>query len=266
MDLREELSAATKIAREAGSIALSYFQTNRIESRAKGDRDVVTAADFASEAHIQQRLQELFPADGFIGEEGDEVSGRSGRRWCVDPVDGTVNFSREIPIWCVSIALFMADSPVLGVIHDPVRDETFTAVAGEGAHLNEKRITTRLGASLDSAIVHLTIDFEDPASRVGLDDVNTVAPRVLRTRNIGSAALSLAYVAAGRFDAVLHRDAHSWDYAAGVVIVREARGSVTAIDGSEYLLATTAVAAGASHTLRESLVELVRRPGSARIQ
>jgi len=258
MDAEQELATAVGIAREAADLVRSYFSTDRVDARAKGDRDVVTAADLASERLIREHLAEHFPTDGIVGEEGAATRPESARRWYVDPLDGTLNFSRGLPVWCVSMALFEHEGPVLGVIVDPIRNETFSAATGKGAWLNGKRLHTSSVDRVADAFVQMTVDFNDQSMAEGLRDLQVVAPRVLRTRNIGSAALALAYVASGRFDAMLHRHAHAWDYGAGVVLVREAGGMVTDMVGSRYTEQTFAVLTTSSSTLHGELLTMLQ--------
>lgn len=237
-----------------------------MQARAKGERDVVTAADTTSEALISSRIRELFPRDGIVAEEGSSAPCPSGRTWYVDPLDGTVNFAHRLPIWCVSLSLFENDRPVVGVIHDPVLDETFAAVRGRGAYLNGQPIATSGVSNLEDAFVHLTIDFNPDSLWAGLQDVRILAPLVLRTRNIGSAALALAYVACGRFDAMLHRAAHTWDYGAGVLLIEEAGGGVIGMDGSSYSSNTSSVVGAATDSLREGICRLVNDPAATGLE
>lgn len=253
-----EIERAAEIAREAGKLIVTYLQGDRMQARAKGEKDVVTAADTASESLITTRIRELFPHDGVVAEEGTEAHSSSGRRWYIDPVDGTLNFAHRVPIWCVSLSLFDGDGPLLGVIHDPIRDETFTALRGNGAYLNGHAIRTSGVVSPEDAFVHLTIDFNTESLWLGLQDIRSIAPRVLRTRNIGSAALALAYLACGRFDAMVHRYAHTWDYGAGVLLIEEAGGAVTQIDGDPYTAETTALVAGATAQLQQGIRLLIK--------
>jgi myo-inositol-1(or 4)-monophosphatase len=188
------------------------------------------------------------------------------RRWCVDPLDGTLNYSRTLPIWGVSIALFDGARPVLGVVHDPTRGETFAAANGYGAYCNGAPLETSAVDSLEDAFVHLTVDFHDGSMQEGLDDLVRVAPRVLRTRNIGSAALALAYVAAGRLDAVLHRFAHPWDYGAGVVLVAEAGGTITNMEGDAYTIEDRTMLAASRGSLHAGLLALLSTVASPRLQ
>lgn len=257
MSRSEALVTAAEIARDAGRLILTYIAGDRMEARTKGERDVVTAADTASEALISSRIREAFPGDGVVAEEGTSEPAMSGRRWYIDPLDGTVNFAHRLPIWCVSMSLFEGDQPVLAVIHDPVLGETFTAARGEGARLNGEPIATSGVSNLEDAFVHLTIDFNPESLSKGLQDIYILAPEVLRTRNIGSAALALAYVACGRFDAMVHRAAHTWDYGAGVLLIEEAGGAVTQVDGSPYTAEASAVLAGSTEPLRDAICRLI---------
>lgn len=252
-----ELATAVDIAERAGEILLSHFDVDRMHARAKGPRDVLTDADLASERYVVGRLKAEFPHDGVIGEEGSDVRAHSARRWYLDPLDGTMNYSRGIPMWCCSLALFDGEQLVLGVIHDPVRRETFHAARGAGAWCGDSPLHCTQVTRLDLAVVHLTIDFNDESRLEGIEDVQIVAPRVLRTRNMGSAALALAYTAAGRFDAMLHRFAHTWDYAAGALLVQEAGGHVSDLTGTPFSEQTSSMAA-AGPQLHQALLDLLR--------
>lgn len=266
MNRKEELEAAIRIAQEAGSLIRTYLGEDRMQARAKGERDVVTAADTASEALIATRIREVFPGDGMVAEEGTDRPAQSDRRWYVDPVDGTVNFAHGLPMWCVSMALFDGDEPVLGVIHDPTRGETFASVRGDGVRLNGQPVAASAVGRPEDAFVHLTIDFNPESLWTGLRDIQVLAPRVLRTRNIGSAALALAYVACGRFDVMVHRLAHTWDYGAGVLMVEAAGGTVTQMDGSPFTTATTALVAASTSQLQEAIRRLINDSGPAAVE
>lgn len=252
-----EIAAACEIAREAGGLVLSYFDSDRVEARAKGERDVVTAADTASEALIMRRLATAFPADAVVAEEAGGRPSPTGRTWYVDPVDGTLNFARGVPLFCVSLSLFQGTRPILGVINDPARGETFWAAAGEGAFVDGKRVRTSGITAPERALVHMTVDFHEASLRAGIRDIGDVAPRVLRTRNIGSAALALAYVAAGRLDAMIHRYANPWDYGAGVILIQEAGGEVSSLSGNPYSVADRSLLGAATPTLHQTLLDIL---------
>lgn len=263
MNLIEELQHASEIAREAGELAAGYFRNEAIDTREKGHRDVVTAGDLAAEKLLRARLAAAFPKDGIVGEEGSSIRSSSGRRWYLDPIDGTLNFSRGLPIWCVSLALFDERGPLLGVIRDPLRGDTFRAARGEGAELNGDRLVTSGVRDVNQAVVHITVDFHDESMQAGLEDLRRLAPRILRSRNIGSAALALAYVAAGYFDAMVHRYAHTWDYGAGALLIREAGGCVTDITGRPYVENTVSLIGAASQQLATDLRDVMQSPSSA---
>jgi len=265
VDQMKELNQEAQIARDAGRILLSYFGSDLLTTESKGPRDLVTAADLAAEQCILAALTEAFPGDGVVGEEGTNTATTTGRRWYVDPLDGTMNFSQEIPFWCVSIALYQESGAVIGVVHDPIRDETFRAVSGLGAWCNERRIRCSGPERLADAFVHITIDFNERSLLEGLEDVRAVAPRVLRTRNMGSAALALAYVAAGRFDAMLHRSAHTWDYAGGAALILEAGGVVSDLDARPFSESSVSMVAAANAGLHAELLDLIRLREAARI-
>jgi myo-inositol-1(or 4)-monophosphatase len=262
-DLESRLATAEDIARRSGDLLLTYFRTDRLDAQLKGQRDLVTAADTSSEHLILDGLRSAFPGDGIIAEEGGSAVSEDGLRWCVDPLDGTMNFARGLPMWCVSLSLFLRDEPILGVIHDPLRQQTFCAARGLGARRNGAPIRVSSVADPAQAFVHLTIDFDDRDNLTGIHDAIAVAPRVLRTRNFGSAALSLAYVSTGWLDAVLHRSANAWDYGAGAVLIQEAGGMVTGIDGEPYRLQTRTMAAACTSQLHQELVDLLRDPYEA---
>jgi myo-inositol-1(or 4)-monophosphatase len=257
MEQQKQLETAVSIAREAGAVLARHFRDVSLNVRAKGERDVVTDADTESETLIRRRLEEFFPEDGVTGEESGETTRGALRRWYVDPLDGTLNFSRGVPVWCVSMALYEGDSGILGVVHDPLRGDTFVAGRRFGAFHNGAPVKTTKCDRLDQAFVHLTVDFNDISRKEGLEDIQRLAPAVLRTRNIGSAALGLAYVAAGWMDAMLHRHANAWDYGAGALLVEEAGGAVSTMQGERWSPGQVSIAAAATDRLRVELLSRV---------
>jgi len=258
MDFERERDIGATLAHRAGAVLLSHFRSRRFESRQKGARDIVTTADIASEAVLMRGLTEAFPDDSVEAEEGGRVAANPSRVWYVDPLDGTVNYARGIPQWCVTIALFGDGVPLVGIIYDPIHGETLTAVSGRGAWRDGTPVPRRADVPLEDACVYLTIDVDDEGRHVGVDDVAALAPHVSRTRSLGSVALGLAYTAVGRLDAVVHRSAHTWDYGAGVLLVREAGGVVTDLSGEPYMAGTVALIAAATPALHADLVALLR--------
>jgi myo-inositol-1(or 4)-monophosphatase len=171
------------------------------------------------------------PEDGVLGEEGASREGRSGRRWVVDPLDGTVSYLYRYPAWCVSVALEDPRGPAVGVVHDPLRDETFAGVRGGGATLGGDPLAVRGGDRLEVALIATGFGYEPARRERQAEVVSKVLPSVRDIRRSGAAALDLAWVAAGRLDGYYERGLNRWDWAAGRLLVEEAGGAVAELDG-----------------------------------
>ncbi len=243
------LNVMVRAARKAGRGLLKDFaEVEQLQVSVKGPGDFVSRADRQAEQVIRDMLTEARPTYGFLGEEGGAVPGEDPtRRWIVDPLDGTTNYLHGLPHWAVSIALEHKGQVVAGVIHDPVKDETFWAEKGEGAWLNESRIRvsarTRLAESLFATGIPFGAKSTLPAM---LRDLARLMPECAGVRRLGSAALDLAYVAAGRYEGFWERELQPWDIAAGLLIVQEAGGFVGAIrDGHKPMEHGDVVAANA---------------------
>jgi myo-inositol-1(or 4)-monophosphatase len=191
----------------------------------------VSDADRAAEEAIVRLLAAERPDDGLLAEERGEEGGDSGRRWVVDPLDGTTNYLYGHPMWSVSVALEEEGRTVAGVVHDPVRDETFRAERGGGAELNGVRVEIRDQERLDTALVATGFGYsmELRAAQAGV--LSQVLPQVRDIRRGGSAALDLAWLAAGRLDGYFERGLKAWDWAAGALLVAEAGGVVERLTG-----------------------------------
>lgn len=218
--------AAQAFAREAGHLAVRMRRdpaTLGVEN--KGPQDLVTMADRALERLLRERVAALFPEDAFLGEEGGYGgTGQTGDAiWVVDPIDGTVNFARGIPAWCVSVGIVVDGEAEIGVIYDPVADELFAARRGHGATLNGAPIRVREGASMGDAIIALGFSFRRPVEHHA-GHVRRLLEGGCEYRRPGSGALGLAHVADGRFDGYLEQHCNAWDVLAGIVLVREAGG------------------------------------------
>ncbi len=214
--MSETLAIAEAAARAAGSALLEHYRARDelvIEAKTT-PTDPVSAADTEAETVIRAILRERAPDDGIVGEEGDDVPSRSGRRWIVDPLDGTVNFLYGIPQWCVSVAC----EDEAGVIYDPLRDELFACVRGEPATLDGLPIAGSSRTSLSTALVATGFGYDATQRGVQGELVTTVLPRCRDIRRAGSAALDLAWAAAGRVDAFYEHGVQRWDIAAGVLI------------------------------------------------
>ena len=195
---------------------------------------MVSAADREAERALVAMLRAERPDDGILGEEGAAAGGSSGRRWVLDPLDGTTNFLYGYPAWCVSVALEDDRGGVVGVIHDPLRGETFTAERGSGAFLGGERIAVRDHDDLATALVATGFAYAPERRAEQAEVVLRVLPRVRDIRRAGAAALDLAWLAAGRVDAYWERGLNPWDWAAGRLLVTEAGGAVDDLPGEPH--------------------------------
>ncbi len=229
------IPSVSEIAREAGSLILPYFK-RRIGFEYKGDVDLVTEADRASEKLIVERLRAEWPSHDIMGEEGTRQESGADYKWYVDPLDGTTNFAHGFPVFCVSMGLEYKGELVLGVIYDPTRDELFSAEKGSGAFLNGERVTVSKTKRLCEALIATGFPSHKRHKNPNIYFYHTITLRSHGVRRAGSAALDLANVASGRLDGFWEFNLNPWDTAAGVVLVREAGGAVTRFDGSPFRL------------------------------
>lgn len=235
MEYRTILHKATAIAREAGEIVARDFPHGALEKVAfKGSVNPVTETDAAAETLIRDRLQEIFPAHRLLAEEsgGDAWREPGPPIWLVDPLDGTNNFAHGFPHVGVSLALLDGRQPVVGVVHDPLRDETFTAVSGGGAELNGEAIHVSDVDRLADAFLATGFPYDRRTARDNnVERLDHFLRRSQGVRRAGAAVLDLSYVACGRFDGFWEIRLHPWDVAAGILIVREAGGKATNFGG-----------------------------------
>jgi myo-inositol-1(or 4)-monophosphatase len=216
------------------------------------ETDPVSDADRAAEELIAAALAAERPDDGLLAEEGSHADSGSGRRWVVDPLDGTVNFLYGFQAWCVSIAVEDADGGLAGVVHDPLHGETFAALRGRGATLNGAPLAVRDGDRLEVALIATGFGYAAERRAWQADLLTRILPRVRDIRRGGAAALDLAWVAAGRLDGYYEFGLKPWDWAAGRLLVEEAGGAARAFGGDPPGLAA------AGPRLLDPLVELVR--------
>ena len=236
------LEVAVETARQAGALLLDEFQKPR-QHEYKGGVDLVTAADRRSEAFIVERLGTYFPQHAIVGEEGTRREADSGYCWYVDPLDGTTNFAHRYPCFAVSLALVRGEEILAGVVHDPVRGETFHAAAGEGAWLNQKRIRVSATERLTESLLATGFPTRKRHESPNIHYYYRFTLLSHGVRRDGSAALDLCYVAAGRFDGFWEFDLQSWDVGAGILLVREAGGVVTDLKGMPFHLGGKEIAA-----------------------
>jgi myo-inositol-1(or 4)-monophosphatase len=230
------LPEVAAIARGAGDIIMRHFAAP-IPTSVKGTRsDIVTAADTEAEAYIIGELLRRFPTHHIVGEEGGGQgvpAATAPYQWFVDPIDGTVNFAAKLPHFCTSIALATPDrQPLLGVVYDPTRRELFTAVAGQGACLNGEPIRVTDTAAINDAVVSTGFPYDKHTNPDNnLREWGAFLKHIRGERRLGSAALDLCYVGAGRLDGYWEKDLKPWDVMAGMLIAREGGGTVTDYTG-----------------------------------
>ena len=233
---QRELEVAEQAARAAGALILDRLGATGPVQFKSSVIDPVTAADRDSQALIAERLLSAFPGDRLLGEEGDAraTAAGPGRLWIVDPIDGTVNFLHGYPVFAVSIALHCDGAVQAGVLYDPTRDEMFSATRGGGATLNGRPLAISGTSELIAAMVATGFPYDLEARRRSLPLFGAIVERTQAVRRDGSAALNLAYVACGRFDAYWERGIQPWDVAASSLFLTEAGGRLTGYDGGPF--------------------------------
>jgi len=228
--LTKELKVAVAAAQAAGEVLRDGFGRQH-QIKYKGQADLVTEADEEAERKIEEVLRDTFPNHGMLTEESGELEGEGDARWIIDPLDGTTNYAHGLPFFCTSIALERDGEVVLGVVHDPMVKETYAAERGGSATLNGEPL--EVSSTDEPAQALLATSFADRPEEmeVGLDIFGRFAGLVRGMRRLGSGALDLCYVAAGRLDGCYEQGFSAWDVAAGVLIVEEAGGKITDYQG-----------------------------------
>ncbi|MDE1161284.1 MAG: inositol monophosphatase family protein [Acidobacteriaceae bacterium] len=263
--MSEFIEKAALIAQEAGALLREYYKRG-VRTEYKGDVDLVTEADRASEKLIVSRLIEAFPTHGVYGEEGTRSALDSEFRWYVDPLDGTTNFAHSFPAFCVVLGCERRTPElkpeedgemVAGIIYDPLRDELFTAAKGEGAFLNGERIHVSSAKLLQESLIATGFPSHKRHRSPNVHFYQEFTLRSHGVRRAGSAALDLAYVAAGRLDGYWEFKLNPWDTSAGYLLVEEAGGMVTHLDGAKFTLDSREVLAtnGLIHGEMQALFE-----------
>ena len=227
------------VRKAARAILRDFGELENLQVMRKGLADFVTKADLKAEKVLREELVRTRPHYGFVMEEGGVIEGPDkSHRWFIDPLDGTINFMHGVPHFAVSVGLEREGHLVAGVVYNPVTDDMFTAEKGQGAWHNERRLRVSGRRDLADALVATGIPHRGRPGHEGfLGEVNAVMREVSGVRRFGSAALDLAWVAAGRYDAFWERSLSSWDVAAGIVLVREAGGVVSDLSSGQDMLA-----------------------------
>ena len=257
------LNVMIKAAYRAGrSLKRDLGEVENLQVSLKGPRNFVTAADRRAEEIVREELAKARPDYGFLGEEGGARPGADlSHRWIVDPLDGTTNFLHGIPHFAVSIALERNGAIVAALTFNPANDELFVAERGKGAFLNDRRIRVAARQRLAEAVVACGLPHYGRGDlALARHEIAAAQQHFAGLRRYGAATLDLAWVAAGRLDAYWERDLSPWDLAAGMLLVREAGGFVTDLDGGDAVLAKGQVAAG-NDTMHHELLRLLKEAG-----
>jgi myo-inositol-1(or 4)-monophosphatase len=257
------LNVMVAAARKAGrSLKRDFGEIENLQVSLKGPANFVSAADRKAEQILRAELAKARPGYGFLGEEGGRQAGTDATHtWIVDPLDGTTNFLHGIPQFAISIALDREGTIVAGVVYNPANDELFMAERGKGAFFNDQRLRVSARRRMSESVIACGLP------HLGRGDLALfrrefalVQEKVAGLRRFGAAALDLAWVAAGRFDAFWERDLSSWDMAAGLLMVREAGGFATDLDGHDAIFAKSQIAAG-NETIHRELLGLIKQAG-----
>ncbi len=257
------INVMIKAAHRAGrSLKRDLGEVEQLQVSLKGPRNFVTAADKRAEEIVREELAKARPDYGFLGEEGGTHEGSDKtHRWIVDPLDGTTNFLHGIPHFAVSIALERSGTIVAGLVYNPANDDVFVAERGKGAFLNDQRIRVAGRQRLAEAVVACGLPHYGRGDlELGRNEIEAAQQHFAGLRRFGAAALDLAWIAAGRFDAYWERDLSPWDMAAGIILVREAGGFVTDLDGDDAIFTKGHVAAG-NDTMHRELLKLLKDAG-----
>ena len=255
----EARAIAIEAAHQAGELIRQHFSQPH-EIQAKGPADYVTEVDLKAEDMMVRIVQQAFPRHSFLAEEKHQPDQDAKSVWVIDPLDGTRNYIRGIPFFCTSIALVEKERAILGVIYDPLRNETFVAQAGEGLCLNGTPIRLSKQTLLKDAIVYFGFrPSQHPGARhLSLPLLTRLRPRIEAVRKMGSAALSLTYVACGRLDVACHDHLAPWDMMAATVMIKEAGGVATDFEGKNITLASESIIAAGSPSLHANVLDVAR--------
>lgn len=272
MELNQVLEDVVRIIRNAGEIVMRHYAAP-VPTTSKSSRiDIVTAADEEAEAAIVRDLLARHPDHHIVGEEGGGQGADAASapyHWFVDPLDGTVNFASKLPVFSTSIALTTPDrQPLLGAVYDPTRDELFTAIRGQGAYLNGRPLRVTQTAELIDAVMSTGFPYDKHTNPDNnLKEWAAFLVKIRGERRLGSAALDLCYVGAGRLDGYWEKDLKPWDAMAGMLVVREAGGVVTDYAGEQYPQRTYRGRYVASNgALHEAMLHVLREHPTSNIE
>lgn len=261
------LQIAKKLAHDAGKMALKYQQKGFQTFTKEGSSiNLVTEADQACEELILRTIKSNFPDHSILSEEAGGIDGSGDYKWIIDPIDGTTNFVHGIPIFAISIAIVYKGKPIIGVVEIPGLKETFWAQEGKGAYIGNTPIHVSKTSHLENALLATGFPYERNSARFNknIELFSEIYKNARGVRRSGTAALDLAFLACGRYDAFWEFDLKPWDIAAGKILVEEAGGTVTNMDGS-LLNPKTAAFLGSNGLLHHSMLEMIRKHGADKI-
>jgi myo-inositol-1(or 4)-monophosphatase len=269
INLHDQLELALATAHEAGQLLVDGFEKEKNIDQKSSEVDWVTEYDRASEELIVNRLLEMNPEHGIVGEEGSRIEGSSGYSWYIDPLDATNNYAHRFPIFAVSIGLYSGEVPLVGVVYDPLRKETFSAVKGEGANLikpiGEKRLQVSAAKYLKQSLLATGFPYDRHTSvHNNTAEVKAFVESAQGVRRPGCAALDMVYVAAGRIDGYWEYKLFSWDMAAARLIVEESGGRFTHPDGSPLLMQEQLSVLASNGHIHNQMLEVLSRTRSER--
>ena len=242
------MDVALEAARAGGRILTDRWLTDK-EVSYKGRADIVTDVDLAAEKAILDLLRDEYPDFGILSEESEPIRADSPYTWVVDPLDGTRNYANGVPHFCTVVGLARGDGVVLGVTYDPVAQELFTAESGKGAYLNGAPLSVTQSQEMSESLLSFDLGYVDEKAGLALDMIRGLWPGIQSMRLMGSAALGMAYAAAGRVDLYFHHSLSPWDMVAGLVLVQEAGGTVVDRQGRPANLSTPSVIASSHHLI-----------------
>ena len=229
---RSAMEVAKAVALEAGAILVERFHKEK-QITVKGRGDIVTDVDTFVESKILNTLGKEFPEAGLLGEESSMADLDTGYVWVIDPIDGTRNYASGIPLFSLVIGLVQDGEVLLGINYDPLRKEMFHAEKGKGAFLNDKRLQVTEKRSIEDSIIGFDLSYNDQGAANTMDVILSIWPEMQTARIMGSAALGISYVAAGRTDLYFHHKLQPWDQVAGIILVQEAGGVITDRNGRD---------------------------------
>jgi len=255
------IGAARKAAR---TLKRDFGEVENLQVSLKGPANFVTAADRRAEETLRAELAKARPGYGFLGEEGGRHEGSDATHtWIVDPLDGTTNFLHGIPQFAISVGLERSGTIVAGLVYNPITDELYTAERGKGAFLNDRRLRVAARRQLNDSVIACGLPHHGRGDLpLGLQELGAVQDKVAGLRRFGAAALDLAFVAAGRIDGYWERNLSPWDMAAGILLVREAGGFVTDIEGGDAMFDKRHIVAG-NEPIHRELQRLLKDAGKA---